>query len=237
METLVPRIQEHLRANGFPFFEELTEHTLSLGPAASPKLETQTRWLFQDKDRTNAITLTTSALTLQVTNYSQFEEFLDLLRPILELTEQLVAPGYYSRLGLRYVNSIENIGEEVRQYFRDNVLSFRPEDLAVESILATHQVTGRIAAKQINIRMLQVENTPLLPADLIGPAFPELAEPRPGLHAILDIDGTDSSAGDFSPPEIEANLWAIHEYTERAFWEATTPEAHENWGLKCEEME
>jgi uncharacterized protein (TIGR04255 family) len=237
MGTHVPDIQERLRQADYAGFEEAVEHQFEFGPAAGPKLVTQNRWLFKRADGTKTVTLSTSAVSLQVTQYSQFEDFVEALEPIVEMLSTLVAPAYHERIGLRYVNSVENAGARMTELFREAILSFTSDDLGVDTLLTAQQLVGRTARGQIIVRMNQVENGPLVPPDLLLPGFPDLARPREGVHAILDIDGADTTPGVFSFAAMEERLWDIHAYTERAFWRSTTDVAHKEWGLITENGE
>lgn len=234
MGTHVPAIQDLLRRADFPGFEETVEHQFEFGPAGGPKLVTQNRWLFKAADGSKTVTLSTSAVSLQVTQYSHFEHFVEVLEPIIEMLSSLVAPAYHERIGIRYVNSVENAGPRMTELFREAILSFTADELGVDTLLTAQQLVGRTPRGQIMVRMNQVENGPLIPADLALQGFPDLARPRDGIHAILDIDGADTTPGEFTFNAMERRLWDIHEYTERAFWRSTTEVAHKEWGLVAE---
>lgn len=237
IESKVPAIQDKLRMNGFPGFEQREEHTFEINPSVAPKLTSQIRWIFRSLDSETAITLTASSLTLQVEAYTRFEDFLDALRPLVETVADAISPAYHERIGMRYVNAVEAAGDRVTELFRENVLSFSPEELGVDSLLTTQQVVGKTPAGHINVRMSQLEDTPLLPPDLLSLVAPEMARPRAGIHAILDIDGVDLTRGEFDVAQIEERLWNIHDYTERAFWKSTTEKAHKEWGMIGEEAD
>lgn len=230
MEAHVPAIQEQLRQSGFPGFEQAIEHQFEFGPSA-PKLTTQKRWVFRRSDATQVIFLSTSTLSLQVAEYTSFEDFVAALEPVVDALTRIVAPAYHDRIGVRYINAVENAGARMTELFRETVLSFTADELGVESLLTAQQVVGKTAKGQVIVRMNQVENGPLLPPDLVSSAFPGLASTREGVHAILDIDGADTTPGEFGFSEVEDRLWDIHAYTERAFWQSTTDVAHKEWGL------
>jgi uncharacterized protein (TIGR04255 family) len=231
MESHVPTIQDALRRCGFPGFERAVMQQIEFAPDGPPRFSADQRWFFRSKGRTRVASLSTSAVTLQATDYSQFESFLSSLELVLKSVQTVVQPAYYERIGLRYVNAIEDAGDSITRLFRENVLSFSADELGVTSLLTAQHVIGNTPNGQIVLRMNQVEDKPLLPLDLVSPEFPELSRPRNGVHAILDIDGSDTQSGDFLVEDLEARLWGIHEYTERGFWKSTTAAAHEEWGL------
>jgi uncharacterized protein (TIGR04255 family) len=231
MENHIAAIQDVLRRTGYPGYDRAAMQQLEFLTDGPPKFSTDMRWFFRSKDRKRVASLSTSSVTLQVTDYSQFEFFLAALEPVISAVQDTVQPAFHERVGLRYVNAVENAGRNLDRLFRETVLSFTAEELGVSSLLTAQQAIGTTESGQIVLRMNQVENTPLLPLDLISQEFPELSRPREGVHALLDIDGSTTEHGEFSFRDIEARLWSIHDYTERGFWKSTTSTAHKEWGL------
>lgn len=232
IESHVPVIQEHLRKSGFPGFDRAVEHQFELVPSGPPRLTTHNRWIFRGVEKGQVVSLSTSAVNLQVVEYTKFEDFLEVLGPVIQSLADTAAPAFHDRIGIRYINAVENAGDRMSDFFHESVLSFSAEDLGVESLLTSQQLIGKTPRGQVVIRMNQVEDAPLLPPDLLGPVFPELARKRQGIHAILDIDGADMTRGRFALDDIEERLWDIHAYTELAFWRSTTDVAHREWGLE-----
>jgi uncharacterized protein (TIGR04255 family) len=231
LESHIADIQDSLRRNGYPGYERAAMQQLEFVVDGPPKFSTDTRWNFRSRDRKRVASLSTSSVTLQVTDYSDFESFLVDAETVIKTVQEIVQPALHERIGLRYVNAIENAGRDLARLFRETVLSFTAEELGVSSLLTAQHVIGKTDRGQVVLRMNQVENMPLLPLDLLSPEFPDLSRPRQGIHALLDIDGSDTETDEFAFDNIEERLWAIHEYTARGFWKSTTPSAHGEWGL------
>jgi uncharacterized protein (TIGR04255 family) len=235
MEQHVPAIQEHLRTNGFPDYTVTTQQQIQFGGEGGVLLQPSVRWSFTSADKTRVLTLTTSSIALQVTDYRTFEDFLESLRLVVDVLKSEIQPGYADRIGLRYVDPLENVGADLTPFFTEAVTTFRPEQLDVKSLLSSQQILARTDVGQLLIRMNQVENTPILPPDLLTPDFPALNVPRSGIHAILDIDSSDESRTEFEFDVIEARLWAVHGPASAGFWNSVTDHAKQQWGMVLEE--
>lgn len=64
-------------------------------------------WRFLTEDRQTTIALSSESLVLTTTAYSRWEEFLNHLRPALAGLIAIYAPGYFSRVSLRYQDFIQ----------------------------------------------------------------------------------------------------------------------------------
>ncbi|WP_084507474.1 TIGR04255 family protein [Arthrobacter sp. TB 26] len=227
----VTAIQDHLRNNGFPDYSVATQQQIQFGVDGGVQLQPSLRWSFASADKKRVMTLTTSSIALQVTDYRTFEDFQEALRLVVDVLSREVQPGYADRIGLRYVDAVVNVGSDLTEIFTEAVTTFSPEELGVESLLSSQQILARSAVGQLLIRMNQVENTPILPPDLLTPDFPQLAAAKPGIHAILDIDSSDESRTAFNFDVIEPRLWSVHGPASAAFWKSVRPEALKKWGL------
>lgn len=226
----VTAIQDHLRINGFPDYSVATQQQIQFG-GGGVQLQPSLRWSFASADKKRVMTLTTSSIALQVTDYRTFEDFQEPLRLVVDVLSREVQPSYADRIGLRYVDAVVNVGPDLTEIFTEAVTTFRPQELGVKSLLSSQQILARTAAGQLLIRMNQVENTPIIPPDLLTPDFPQLGDAKPGIHAILDIDSSDESRTAFDFDVIEPRLWSVHGSASTAFWKSVRPEAMKKWGL------
>jgi uncharacterized protein (TIGR04255 family) len=227
----VPAIQDHLRNNDFPDYSVITQQQIQFGAGGGVQLQPSLRWSFASADKKRVMTLTTSSIALQVTDYRTFEDFQEPLRLVVDVLSREVQPSYADRIGLRYVDAVVDVGSDLTGIFTEAVTTFSPEELGVDSLLSSQQILARSAVGQLLIRMNQVENTSILPPDLVTPDFPELGAAKPGIHAILDIDSSDESRTAFNFEAIEPRLWSVHGPAITAFWKSVRPEAKKKWGL------
>lgn len=231
MGNLIPEIQEALRRRGFPGFASsiMQQFQLSLA-GGEPTLQTASRWVFTSKDGAQTITLTTEGVSLQTTAYDDFEGFLAHVSNAVSVIAAVAEPSFADRVGLRYVDAIPNVGDEMSRFFNETVLTFSAADLEVESLLSSQHIIATTDVGHLQIRLNQVQNAPLLPPDLNSPELAAVGSPRTGVHAILDIDSADERRTDFDWAVLEARLWGVHKHAGTAFWKSITAEARKVWG-------
>ena len=75
-------------------------------PAATP-LETQPGWQLRTEDNVWTITILPQSVALETTRYEGWIDFSYRLRLLLDTVQSAVHPSAEERLGLRYVNRIE----------------------------------------------------------------------------------------------------------------------------------
>ncbi|MFG6444902.1 TIGR04255 family protein [Microbacterium sp. P07] len=231
MPTLIPEIQENLRKSGFPAFtaNAVQQFQMILG-GGEPTIQTTSRWVFSSADNSNAITLTTEGASVQTTQYTDFESFLKLIRVAVTVLSKVAEPSFTGRIGLRYVDAIENIADDVQRYFNESALTFSAADLGVKSLQFNQHIMAETDFGGLQIRLTQVKDSAILPPDLQTPELEDLSRVIPGTHAILDIDSSDARRTEFRWELIEERLWAVHHYASTAFWKAITDEARDIWG-------
>jgi len=230
LENMIPAIQEELRRKGFPAYSNSVLHRFQLGANAEPSFQTTSRWVFTSKDALETVTITTDSVVVQSTEYSTFENFLEIIKSVVDVLASIAEPNFADRIGLRYVDAVSDVGDSMPDYFNESVLSFTAEDLGVKSLLSSHYILAETETGHLQIRVNQVENQPLLPSDLVSAELENLSKRKPGVHAILDIDSSDERRSDFSWEAIDPRLWEVHTPASSAFWKSVTPAALAEWG-------
>lgn len=232
IENHIPRIQEFLRRRGFPRFEKQQIQQLQF-TGSGANVATESRFVFSDRSKTQFAVVTSGSVSFEALAYTGFEDFLDSLKPVVDAFKECVQPEFYERIGLRYVNRIDSPDpEDAYKYFDRRILSFESEALGISRILLNNHLQGSVGNDTLQIRFSQVENSPALPLDLLGPEFQDLGSMTSGVHSFLDLDSYVPKASDFGWKTIEEDLWRLHEHTEQAFWLAISPEAQHEWKLK-----
>jgi len=94
-------LQKRLRKT-YPHYEPGT--AASIGPGAA--VEQERRFLFRSKRRDWTIAFRASAVSLEASAYTDFPEFLARLTALLEVTASLIDSDFFTRVGLRYINTI-----------------------------------------------------------------------------------------------------------------------------------
>ena len=94
--------------------EQMTKREVSIsvtsGEPASQSLRTQNVPRFTVRDRTSAIVVTPSSVSIETTRYLGWPDFRGTVDAALRATSKLVGPEGVSRLGLRYVNEVRAPG-------------------------------------------------------------------------------------------------------------------------------
>lgn len=230
----LPNIQESFRHAGYPDFEHQQVISIQVSMQdgqQTPKPVPQDRFQFGNVDKTHLFILDGQSLTLQSTNYGQFETFSACFLKGLGIVHQAVTLAFTERIGLRYLDRVmPKEGETIEQYLVGQV----------------HGMTSRIGGRPVysfTEALNEIENIKLMSRVAIqdGPlAFPPDLQPRNmavaekfmsyiGKGAILDNDGFVEGREAFSTKAVLAHLDAIHKVIGIAFRATATPYAFTSW--------
>jgi uncharacterized protein (TIGR04255 family) len=229
MEDFVPDIQERLRQRGYVRFSKVQSQQLALSP--EPSIQSFSRWIFSNRENTEAIVLSQDFITLETTQYDRFETFVASLEIALRMIGDIVKPALAERLGLRYVDLINpKENESFDNYLEQGVLGLSTEQLGVDNLSATYETTGSTPAGQLVLRLTQATNKSFLPPDLSSSRLNFTNFPQPDKSfALLDIDNYSTQQFDFAPSSLVAHMWQLHRYADRAFRSCVTDQARQLW--------
>ena len=108
--------QEKIREQ-YPFYQEVIEqqNELVIAPDGAPsqfKRNEIKNYVFISSDNKYKINLTSSFISLSTVAYTQWEDYLNRVKQIIPLFEEIYAPSFYTRVGLRYIDVItkSNLG-------------------------------------------------------------------------------------------------------------------------------
>lgn len=230
----LPSIQESFRHASYPDFER--QHLISIQVTMqdgqpTPTPVPQDRFQFGNVDQTHMFIVDGQSLTLQSTNYGQFESFSECFLKGLNIVNDVVKLAFTERVGLRYLDRVmpqEN--ETIEQYLVDQV----------------HGLTSRLGGKPLysytealneigNIKLLSrvaIQDGPLaFPPDLQpgNMVVTERFSAYTGKSAILDNDGFVEGRESFSVNTVATHLDAIHKVIGTAFKTTATPFAFAAW--------
>lgn len=230
MGSYIAPIQEDLRTNGYPKFDEIEQEEIVLGP--KPVVRRTTRWVFSDKENHTGIILTPNAISLQTTKYNKFEEFTSQLLTALRIVGKVVKVAFSDRIGLRYVNRISPPeGEGISNYLQPGLLGLTGEKLATTNPRLRFEQRGDTPQGKIFIRLFQNKLENGLPPgiELLGLKPHEKHTPSEAIPTILDIDHFSTIQRDFDADSLVADMWKLHDWTDRAFRAAITDFALSKW--------
>ncbi len=237
LADFLPSIQESFRQAGYPDFDR--QHIISIqltaqeGQPPAPTPVQQERFLLGNVEKTHTFILDGQSLTLQSTNYGQFETFSACFLEGLNIVNDAVKLAFTERVGLRYLDRVmPQPGETIGQYLVEQVhgLASRLEGRSLYSYTEAMNEIG-------NIRLLSrvaIQDGPLaFPPDLqLGNMrIVERFASYVGISAILDNDGFFEGREAFSAKAIADHLDTIHKVIGTAFKTTTTPHAFASWNM------
>ncbi len=229
MSDYVPEIQEKLRHTGYPRFRSQQTHEVVFGP--EPHFRRGNRWVFLNKDQSEAAILANSFVVMETNKYDSFEGFSSRFGLVLGEIGDILNPMLCDRLGLRYVNLIRpQLEENTDTYLQPRLLGLRPNDLGIQKLLNQFESQALTPMGQLVIRLHQNDKGMFLPPDLApGSVTFDLRIPPESTITLLDIDHFSEKDRDFERHHLIDELWSLHEYNEKAFLASVTETALERW--------
>ena len=233
MQGYIPKIQEDLRRNGFPRFQENQIQEITLIQPQQLQTRTSTRWIFLSADGQEAIVVSNGFIVLETSNYDTFDRFLEKLQLATEVIDSAVNLGLVERLGLRYIDLIHpKDNETFSDYLNPGLLGLPEERHGIRR--TTHLVESRDQTEiggQLIVRLLQSSRGKFLPPDLEAPHLTFNKKPPPdAVTSTLDIDHFKDLQEEFASAKLSEVMWQLHGFTKQTFETAVTEQALEKWG-------
>ncbi len=155
-------------------------------------------WLFDDPERDWTVSLTRTSLALEAVTYLDFDDFVSELRAILRPLHEVFAPRQEVRLGVRYVNRIEDdrLGKRGISFFINEQLAGPVgRDLGGDLLSSVCEMRFGERSGQVTIRHGLVEPSTYL----------------------LDFDHFSEGEREFAPKSIVTRVERFHSLIERLF--------------------
>ena len=235
MSDYVARLQERLRRGGFPDFqvENQFELTIRRLDESQPDVQPQQhmRWSFMNAERTEGYLLLSNALVFHTTTYDTFADFLQKTIFGLNLVHEIVELAYVERIGLRYLDAIVPLDNDIlKQYLNPSLLGFSAHLKGCLNHNFTEAVTviedGNLVARAVITDGALALSPDLITLQLkLQPRFTEIN----GRNAVLDTDYFVINRNSFDIKEIEDQLLKAHDIITNAFNVSVTDYAREKW--------
>lgn len=230
----LPGIQESFRHAGYPDFER--QHLISIQVTMqdgrpTPTPVPQDRFQLGNVDKTHMFILDGQSLTLQSTNYGQFESFSECFLKGLNIVNDVVKLAFTERVGLRYLDRVmprEN--ETIEQYLVDQVHGLTSR-LGGKPLYSYTEALNEIGSIKLLSRVAIQDGPLAFPPDLQpgNMVVTERFAVYTGKSAILDNDGFVEGRESFSVNTVATRLDAIHKVIGTAFKTTATPFAFAAW--------
>jgi uncharacterized protein (TIGR04255 family) len=218
----LPTIQESLRKAGFPDFGAHKSVVLQFGSQdgqLAPLPGVQERFSFGDVARTHSFLLDVDKLTLQSTNYEQFERFSEKFLKGLSVLNEVVQLDFTERVGLRYLDRVmPRKSETLEQYLATEVLGMNSR-LGGKSLHSYSETLTEVDNIKLLSRVVIQDGGLAFPPDIVpgDMVVAQRFKDYEGRCAILDNDGFVDSREVFSAESVDAHLDAIHKVIGKAF--------------------
>lgn len=155
-------------------------------------------WLFRDSERGWTVSVTSTSLGLEAKTYVDFEDFLGEFKQVLRDLEEVFEPQTEVRLGVRYINRIED-----ERLLKRGIAFFVNEKLAGP---VGEELGNELQHSLCELRFRERETWVALRHGLIEPTT-----------YLLDFDQFVEGERDFSPNDIVPRVKRFHGLIERLF--------------------
>jgi uncharacterized protein (TIGR04255 family) len=240
LKTYVPQIQEHFRRNGFPAFDSRFNFQLAINapplsepePAPAIPVERTLSYVFSNRDRNQSFVLEQNGLTLQVTDYEDFNWFLELFLSHLDHINQVISPDSSERIGLRYIDAVlPKTESNIRDYLITNVLGLSELPIKGKVQHSYSETLTQNGETSTFSRIIRREGQIAFPPDMaslpvaINTRFTEYR----GIHALVDTDSFQAVRSQMAIENIRSILKLLHDSVGEVFGAVTTEFARADW--------
>jgi uncharacterized protein (TIGR04255 family) len=101
----------------YPHFERKAQLVIE-GTEAKPRY----RYLFKSRDQHWFASLTSSTISLETTQYTEFSELHRRLRTLVDDVKELLDTSFFTRIGLRYINVLPTKDRDVKGWVNDDLV-------------------------------------------------------------------------------------------------------------------
>lgn len=238
MGQFVPAIQESMRRNGYPEFQQghVMQVRISEDGIEAPVVETKPLWFFMHADQTKNYVLTSESLTFQTTHYDTHESFIPETLSGFRRVHEAAGLSAVKRLGMRYLDAIQPaVGETVNDYLVEGLhgvaVADQLESGTTELTFRRHLQRGGTSSR-IVIRVHRAEGPIGFPMGLEPSGLllqPRFSDWGTGAHAVIDTDHFVEHSFAVETESLRPVFEDLHESVAEVFRACATPLALRNW--------
>jgi uncharacterized protein (TIGR04255 family) len=240
----VPQLQEVFRQD-FPEYKSVNVQCHIELPTKTITDFVNQQWHFLDKEASTGILFDSNIIIVHTNRYKGFVDIIEIIKGVLNKFNEKLKISSYKRLGLRYVNVVQNdIDDYLKKEFLGFPLPTNELELYVNKFLTkTEKIqefkqgsTIKIQSTYVGKDILRTDVNNLVPLDLAQTAgilsFPQEKQPKDDF-LILDIDHFIEQQllpyKDFAVDNIIAAFDDLHEVVDEVFYSAITKKAVQDW--------
>jgi uncharacterized protein (TIGR04255 family) len=235
--SMLPLLQDKIRAD-FPIQERVDINSIRLKEGRAPDVDIFTQWHFVDKERKTGIILDKQTLTIHTSKHVQFEQLLGTFAKVASLFHEILKFSLFTRLGLRYVNLIEDDVSKIDKGLQGFKLSgneFKKNSYITKTETIQRSIAGMMKVQAIKIE--DVKNISGVQNIFVSPDLGDVAKLLSFEHykkpkkkfVILDIDHFNDYRNDFKVEEIIQLFHTLHDPIYQAFRQAVGLENLNSW--------
>lgn len=127
LEAKPPREFQRAIRKTYPFYEGQVLDQFA--GAGADEVAREHHYLFRSKDKHWTVALKSFAISLETAKYLDFEDFYGRLKQILDSARGLIDADFFTRVGLRYINSIPIDDGDVKGWVRPELLAMVTNDV------------------------------------------------------------------------------------------------------------
>ncbi len=124
----------------YPIYEVANAVNLSAGGVARSNAH-----VFKEKRARWTVTLRAAAITLETSHYDAFSEFEERLTFILSAAEKVIDSEFFTRVGLRYINSVPCAIDDIGDWVNPNLVGLLQSGVYGDVDEYSHRVVGNTA--------------------------------------------------------------------------------------------
>jgi uncharacterized protein (TIGR04255 family) len=190
--------------------------TIAISPTGQPVADTKPSegWRFSSSDGASAVTLFPDSVGLETTAYKTWPEFADRIASVINVLVDQVAPAFEQRLGIRFVNRIQNQGIQSPAAW-DGLLS--------EYLLGPILHPGLASAVRGTQQIVQLDLGDGVACGLRHLLVPADAN-RAEFDYLIDLDVFRERGIPFDPAGVESALTTFNDYAVQLFQAVVKPE-------------
>ncbi|MFF1606169.1 TIGR04255 family protein [Amycolatopsis sp. NPDC058278] len=215
----------NLLAPKYPVAREQTGTVLVLGPdGVSQQQDAEKTWTMSDVHNNWRIVLAQNFVSIETSLYNSRSDFMERVGDLLEATQKSYAPPVYDRLGVRYVNRIEEVEDLDRLELMVKPVALAGLGVPHEDVKVRHSLCDTLfvdGSANIQARWGWLPAGAVIDADLSAPTVE---------HWMLDIDVFSSGGTQFDSGELTSQAREFAEKSYRLFRWLVTDEFIENFG-------
>ena len=238
VSEILPSLQDAFRKSGYPDYQSSTAHNIEIrqgGAGAGFQLNPVpvVQHVFRNKGQTAAIVLDAAAMSYELTDYPDSEEFSANFLQALDIVHAHRSIEYCDRLGMRMLDAVQPMNNEaLDKYVTPQALgliglidsAFEHQQSSIESLFKRGSYT-------LMVRALRVPKGVSVPADLgtLRLKIDQRFLDHQGETIMLDCDSSRSERVDFDLGSTFDDLARLNADLSNCFKALVTPYAFKVW--------